>query len=123
MWQYLIKIIVTAVLVVLISEAAKRWTLLGAIIASLPLTSILAMVWLYLDTKNVEKVATLSWGIFWVVIPSLAFFVLSAIGNGQLWVAELQCMGDRWQTGSRAVWPSLSLNTCKILQERFYLWC
>lgn len=76
MWQYAIKVLLTAVLVVAISEAAKRWTLLGAVVASLPLTSILAMVWLYMDTKNIEKVSSLSMGIFWAVIPSLIFFAL-----------------------------------------------
>lgn len=79
MWQYAIKVIVTAVLVVAISEAAKRWTLLGAVTASLPLTSILAMVWLYVDTSNIEKVNALSHGVFWVVIPSLVFFLLFPI--------------------------------------------
>ena len=79
MWQYAIKILITSILVIAISEAAKRWTLLGAIIASLPLTSILAMVWLYVDTGSVEKVNALSHGIFWVVIPSLLFFLLFPI--------------------------------------------
>ena len=76
MLQYGIKVIVTAIIVVCIAEAAKRWTLLGAITASLPLTSVLAMIWLYVDTKSIEKVSELSWGIFWVVVPSLIFFVL-----------------------------------------------
>ena len=75
MVQYIVKVILTAILVVAISEAAKRWTLAGAIIASLPLTSMLAMIWLYLDTKNIESIQSLSYGIFWMVIPSLAFFL------------------------------------------------
>lgn len=75
MWQYAVKVILTALIVVAISEVAKRWTLMGAVIASLPLTSILAIVWLYLDTKSLSKVSGLSWGIFWVVIPSLLFFI------------------------------------------------
>ena len=75
MWQYAAKIALTALVVVAISEVAKRWTLMGAVIASLPLTSILALVWLYVDTKSMSKVSDLSWGIFWVVIPSLLFFV------------------------------------------------
>jgi len=74
--QYLIKILVTSIVVLAISEAAKRWTLLGAVIASLPLTSILAMIWLYIDTKSIEKVSALSHGIFWVVVPSLLFFIM-----------------------------------------------
>ncbi len=44
--------------------------------SSLPLTSLLAFVWLYLDTGDVQKIATLSSGIFWLVLPSLLLFVL-----------------------------------------------
>ncbi len=44
--------------------------------ASLPITSILAMVWLYHDTKDPERVAALSYGVFWMVVPSLAFFLI-----------------------------------------------
>jgi hypothetical protein len=72
----LIKYIVTAVLVVIISEVAKRYSLFGALLASLPLTSILAMVWLYNETEDVTKVANLSYDIFWLVIPSLTFFMV-----------------------------------------------
>ncbi|MFA6141102.1 MAG: DUF3147 family protein [Hyphomicrobium sp.] len=70
-----IKIAVTAVLVVAISEVAKRSSLLGAVLASIPLTSVLAMVWLYADTGDAEKVAELAIGIFWLVLPSLALFI------------------------------------------------
>ena len=76
MAYYIIKIILSALIVVVVSEVAKRSTLLGALVASLPLTSILAIVWLYVDTKNIEKVSDLSYGIFLIVIPSLLFFIL-----------------------------------------------
>lgn len=76
MIQYAVKILVTSVLVVVIAEAAKRWTLAGALLASLPVTSILAMVWLYWDTKSVEQVSELSYSIFWVVAPSFLFFLV-----------------------------------------------
>lgn len=75
MLYYAIKVLISAVVIVLVSEVAKRSSLLGALIASLPLTSLLALVWLYLDTKSIEKVSQLSMGIFWVVIPSLLFFI------------------------------------------------
>lgn len=71
----LIKIAVTAALVVAISEVAKRSSLLGAVLASIPLTSVLAMVWLYADTGDAQKVAELASGIFWLVLPSLALFI------------------------------------------------
>ncbi|HEY8246894.1 MAG TPA: DUF3147 family protein [Hyphomicrobium sp.] len=70
-----IKIVVTAVLVVAISEVAKRSSLLGAVLASLPLTSLLAMIWLYADTGDAQQVADLASGIFWLVLPSLVLFV------------------------------------------------
>ena len=70
-----IKIAVTAILVVAISEVAKRSSLLGAVLASIPLTSVLAMIWLYADTGDAEKVAELATGIFWLVLPSLALFI------------------------------------------------
>lgn len=70
-----IKIAVTAVLVVAISEVAKRSSLLGAVLASIPLTSVLAMIWLYADTGDAAKVADLATGIFWLVLPSLVLFI------------------------------------------------
>ncbi len=71
----IIKIIITSLLIVSISELSKRSSLLGALLASLPLTSVLAMLWLYIDTKDVTKVSDLATGIFWLVIPSLIFFI------------------------------------------------
>ena len=76
MFQYMIKVTVTAVLVVTIAETAKRWPLGGAILASLPVTSILAMVWLFWDTGDVGKVSQLSYSIFWVLAPSFLFFLV-----------------------------------------------
>lgn len=75
MSYYLVKIIVTTVLIVIISEVAKRSSLIGAILASIPLVSVLAMIWLYVDTGDVGKVSELATSIFWLVIPSLALFV------------------------------------------------
>ncbi len=75
MTYYLVKIVITTILIVLISEIAKRSTFVGAILASVPLISVLAMIWLYLDTKDVTKVSGLSISVFWLVIPSLPLFL------------------------------------------------
>jgi hypothetical protein len=72
---YAAKVLLTAVLVVAISEISKRSTFLGGIIASLPLTSLLAFVWLYGETGDTAKVASLSMSIFWYVLPSLVLFL------------------------------------------------
>jgi hypothetical protein len=73
MWQYGVKVAVTAVVVVGVAELAKRSSFWGAILASLPLTSILSFLWLYADTGSTQSVAALSRNIFWFVFPSLAF--------------------------------------------------
>lgn len=70
-----LKVLLTSILVVAVSETAKRSALFGAVIASIPLTSVLAMIWLYVDTGDTEKVARLAGGIFWLVLPSLVLFV------------------------------------------------
>ena len=76
MWQYALKIGLSALVLVAVAEVAKRSTFWAAALASLPLTSLLAFVWLYLDTGDVQKVAALAGGIFWLVLPSLLLFVL-----------------------------------------------
>jgi len=72
---YITKIVITTVLIVAISEIAKRSSFAGALLASIPLVSVLAMLWLYVDTKDVEKVSALSTSVFWLVLPSLALFI------------------------------------------------
>ncbi|MFH1817416.1 MAG: DUF3147 family protein [Pseudomonadota bacterium] len=79
MWQYALKIGLSALILVAVAEVAKRSTFWAAALASLPLTSLLAFVWLYLDTGDVQKVAALAGGIFWLVLPSLLLFVLLPI--------------------------------------------
>lgn len=69
------KIVITTLLIVLISEIAKRSSLAGALLASVPLVSVMAMLWLYVDTKDVEKVSGLATSVFWLVLPSLVLFV------------------------------------------------
>lgn len=76
---YFLKISISALLILLISEVAKRSSLLGAILASVPLLSFLAIFWLYFETKDVEQIATLSQDIFWLVVPSLSFFIILPI--------------------------------------------
>lgn len=70
-----IKVIITAVVVVAISEVGKRSSAFGAVIASLPLTSLLAFVWMYSETGDTDKIAALSQSIFWYVLPSLVLFI------------------------------------------------
>lgn len=92
MGYYALKVLVSALLVVAISEVARRSTLLGALIASLPLVSLLAILWLHFETGDAAKIAALSAGVFWLVLPSLAFFVVLPLALRAGWT----------------FWPSLS---------------
>lgn len=74
--MFWIKTITSALVIAGVSEIGKRYSWFAAVLASLPLTSILAIVWLYLETNDPTKVRSLSIGIFWAVIPSLLFFVV-----------------------------------------------
>ena len=75
MSYYLIKISVTLILVIVISEVAKRSSLIGGVLASIPIISVLAILWLYIDTQDIEKVSSLASSVFWLVIPSLTLFI------------------------------------------------
>lgn len=90
MLQYVTKIAISSVLIVLVSEVGKRSSWLGGLLASLPIVSYLSIIWLYVDTEDPQKVATLSTSIFWMVLPSLAFFlILPALLNRLAFVPSL----------------------------------
>lgn len=76
MIEQALKVLLTSALVISASEAAKRNVVIGAVLASLPLTSLLAMIWLYVDTRDPERVAALASGIFWLILPSLTLLLV-----------------------------------------------
>ena len=73
---FLIKILLSAVVIAAVSEIGKKYTWSAAILVSLPLTSILAFVWLYLDTRDIQKVIDLSLSTIVMTIPSIIFFMI-----------------------------------------------
>jgi hypothetical protein len=76
MLYYSLKVVISALLIVIISEIAKRSTGFAALVASLPLTSLLAFIWLHIETSSPDRIAELSAQIFWLVLPSLLLFLL-----------------------------------------------
>jgi hypothetical protein len=96
MVHYLTRLAVSAVLIVAASELSKRTAMIGGLLASLPLVSLLTMVWLYLDTHDRFKVAGLATAVFWLVLPSLALFLIlpALLRAGQgFWVSlALSCV-------------------------------
>jgi len=79
MLYYALKVFVSAILIVAISEIAKRNTGFAALVAALPLTSLFAFVWLHVEGSPPSQIADLSKQIFWLVLPSLVLFLLLPI--------------------------------------------
>ncbi|MEK7233733.1 MAG: DUF3147 family protein [Elusimicrobiota bacterium] len=74
--MFALKIIVSSLLIAGASELGKRSTAAGAILISLPLTSLLAITWLYVETRDTARVAAMTSEIFWAILPSLLFFLV-----------------------------------------------
>lgn len=71
-----LKYAITATVVVLASEAAKRSDRLGGLVASLPLVTLLTLVWLHVERQGAEKIANHAFYTFWYVAAALPFFLL-----------------------------------------------
>lgn len=78
------KYLITAAMVVFISEIAKRSDRLGGLIAALPLVTVLTLVWLYVEAQPTEKIANHAWYTFWYVVPTLPMFLLFPVLLPQL---------------------------------------
>jgi hypothetical protein len=70
------KYFLTAAVVVLVSEIARRSDRLGGLIAALPLITILTLIWLYVENQPAAKIANHAWYTFWYVIPTLPMFLV-----------------------------------------------
>lgn len=76
MSYYLIKLFLSAGVIVAVTEIAKRNNAAASIIHSLPLTSLLAFIWLYSETKDAALIGRHAFGTFWFVLPTLPMFVM-----------------------------------------------
>ncbi len=71
-----VKYLITSAIVVAVSELAKRSDRLGALLASLPLVTLLALIWLQVDKQPTAKIANHAWYTFWYVVPTLPMFLV-----------------------------------------------
>lgn len=76
MLQYLIKLFVAASIIVAVTEVAKINATLGGLIKSLPLVSLIALIWVYAETHDTQVIEQLSLSTFWFVLPTLPMFLL-----------------------------------------------
>ncbi|WP_067700038.1 MULTISPECIES: DUF3147 family protein [unclassified Erwinia] len=99
-----IKYAVTAGMIVLISEVAKRSDRLGGLIAALPLVTVLVLIWMKLEGQSQEKIAAHAWYTFWYVVPTLPMFIMFPF------------FYQRW-----GFWPTLAAS-CGITIIIFFCW-
>ena len=89
---FFVKLLSSAFIIAAVTELAKKSSFIAALVISLPLISILSFVWIYIENKNPQEIQTLSWEVFYLVIPSLLFFVVLplALKHGlNFWLAML----------------------------------
>jgi hypothetical protein len=89
-----IKYFITAAVVVLVSELAKRSDKVGGLVAALPMVTVLTLIWLYVEQQPASKIANHAWYTFWYVVPTLPMFLvfpwlLARVG---FWPSLLACV-------------------------------
>ena len=91
----IIKAALSGMIVAAVSEIARRYPGWGGLVASLPLTSLLAMIWLYRDSSDAERVAELSVSTIWFIVPSVPLFIVLPLlirsGLG-FWLSMVLCI-------------------------------
>ena len=105
------KYLFTAAIVVAVSELARRSDKLGAFIGSLPLVTVLALVWLYFERQPQEKLANHAAYTFWYVIPTLPMFLA--------FPALLQRLGFWWALAASLVLTAACFGVFALLLRRF----
>ncbi len=90
----ILKYLITAAVVVLASELAKASDKLGGLIVSLPLVTVLTLIWLYVEQQPMSKIANHAYYTFWYVIPTLPMFLLfpNLLPKWGFWLTLLACI-------------------------------
>ena len=88
------KYFITAAVVVLVSELAKRSDKLGGLVAALPMVTVLTLIWLYVENQPASKIANHAWYTFWYVVPTLPMFLVfpSLLPRYGFWPSLLACV-------------------------------
>jgi len=89
------KYFLTAAVIVLVSEVAKRSDKFGALLAALPMVTVLTLIWLYVENQSQEKIANHAWYTFWYVLPTLPMFLVFPflLPRFGFWTTLLLCVG------------------------------
>jgi len=105
------KYLITAAIVVLVSETAKRSDRFGGLIAALPMITLLTLVWLHVENQPAAKLANHAWYTFWYVVPTLPMFLTFP------WL--LQRLGFWWTLGACALITMVCFAAFALVVKRF----
>ncbi|MFN0128752.1 MAG: DUF3147 family protein [Verrucomicrobiales bacterium] len=112
MTLYLTKIFVSAGIILAVSELAKRNNTVASVVHSLPLTSLLALSWIFWETKDTRLIASHAHGTFWFVLPTLPMFLvlpaLLRVGWGY-WPALGVCLVGTFGLYALTMWVTKAL--------------
>lgn len=76
MTWFLLKSLISGVIIATVSEIARRNSAFAALVASLPLVSVLGMIWIWGESHDSQRIAVHAEATFWYVLPSLPMFLL-----------------------------------------------
>ena len=105
------KYLITAAVVVLVSETAKRSDRFGSLVAALPIITLLTLVWLHIENQPEAKLANHAWYTFWYVVPTLPMFLAFP------WL--LQRLGFWWTLGCSALLTMACFGVFALIVKRF----
>ncbi|MFA6989900.1 MAG: DUF3147 family protein [Candidatus Gastranaerophilaceae bacterium] len=71
----ILKIITSSLMIILITETAKRHSMLGGVIAVLPINILLSLIWLYIEKKDIVLLGNFTYSAFWGIFPTMFFLI------------------------------------------------
>lgn len=89
----IVKYLITAAVIVAVSEIAKRSDQIGALVASLPLVTFMVLIWLYIEQQPAAKISNHAYYTFWYVVPTLPMFLVFPWLHNHFgfWLALVAC--------------------------------
>tara|TARA_R110001606_G_scaffold171956_3_gene318041 strand:+ start:6709 stop:7056 length:348 start_codon:yes stop_codon:yes gene_type:complete len=106
-----VKYLITALLVVVVSETARHSGRLGALVAALPLVTVLTLIWLHVEGAPRDKIVDHAWYTFWYVLPTLPMFVL--------FPAMMARWGFWWSLACSALLTLVCFLVLAVVMKRF----
>jgi len=94
MTYFIVKCLLSGLIIAVVSEVARRSPVLGALVVSLPLVSLLGILWLWRDTGDIERIADHAQSTFWYVLPTLPMFIAMPLmlrGGIPFWPSLAAC--------------------------------